>query len=82
MIAGYPHDIFLDCVRLLSKFPRSEILLNDGFHLSSFAHNIIGEAIGEVIVADFVGAVTRGASVRMPQKSRALPEKMEAGSRR
>ncbi|HWY61391.1 MAG TPA: hypothetical protein VNW15_05775, partial [Rhizomicrobium sp.] len=79
----------LDCVRLLSKFPRSEIVLNDGFHLSSFAHNIIGEAIGEVIVADFVGAdhhhigaATREASVRMPQKSCALPEKMEAGSRR
>jgi hypothetical protein len=44
--------IFIDCVRLLSKSHKSQILLNDGLHLSRLGHNLIGEAIGQAIVAD------------------------------
>ena len=44
--------IFIDCIRLLSKAPKSKVLLNDGFHLSRLGHNLIGEAIGQAIVAD------------------------------
>jgi lysophospholipase L1-like esterase len=44
--------IFVDCNRLLTKFPRAMVLLKDGFHLSVAAHTLIGQAIGEVIVAD------------------------------
>jgi len=46
--------IFVDCIQLLSMLPKSMILLSDGFHLSSVAHNLIGEAIGKAIVADAV----------------------------
>jgi lysophospholipase L1-like esterase len=44
--------IFIDCIHLLSKAPKSKVLLNDGFHLSRLAHNLIGEAIGQAIVSD------------------------------
>ena len=44
--------IFIDCVQLLSKFPNSKVLLSDGFHLSRFGHNLIGEAIAQAVVAD------------------------------
>lgn len=44
--------IFIDCVRLLAKAPKSEILLHDGLHLSRLGHRLIGEAIGQAIVAD------------------------------
>jgi hypothetical protein len=44
--------IFIDCIHLLSNAPKSKILLNDGFHLSRLAHNLIGEAIGQAIVLD------------------------------
>lgn len=46
--------IFIDCIRLLSKPPKSKILLNDGFHLSRLGHNLIGEAVGRAIVADIM----------------------------
>ena len=46
--------IFIDCIRLLSKAPKSKVLLNDGFHLSRLGHNLIGEAIGQAIVADIM----------------------------
>jgi lysophospholipase L1-like esterase len=44
--------IFVDCNGLLAKFPRLMILLKDGFHLSVSAHELIGKAIGQAIVAD------------------------------
>ena len=46
--------IFIDCIRLLSKAHKSKILLNDGFHLSRLGHDLIGEAIGQAIVADII----------------------------
>jgi hypothetical protein len=46
--------IFIDCIRLLSKAPKSKVLLNDGMHLSRLGHNLIGEAIGQAIVADII----------------------------
>jgi lysophospholipase L1-like esterase len=44
--------LFVDCNRLLTKFPRLVVLLKDGFHLSVSAHELIGQAIGRAIVAD------------------------------
>ena len=44
--------VFIDCIRVLATFRRSMILMNDGFHLSAAAHNLIGEAIGQSIIAD------------------------------
>jgi hypothetical protein len=44
--------IFINCFRLLSKAPKSKVLLHDGMHLSRLGHNLIGEAIGQAIVAD------------------------------
>lgn len=38
--------IFVDCVRPLSKFPISKILLNDGFHLSSKTSNALDQSTG------------------------------------
>lgn len=46
--------ILVNCVRLLSNFPRLEVLLSDGFHLSRMAHNLVGEAVGDIIAADVV----------------------------
>jgi hypothetical protein len=46
--------ILIDCIRLLSRTPKSKVLLNDGFHLSRLGHNLIGEAIGQAIVADMI----------------------------
>jgi hypothetical protein len=44
--------VFIDCMRALEAFPRSMTLMNDGFHLSAKAHNLIGEVIGQTIAAD------------------------------
>ena len=44
--------VFIDCIRVLATFRKSMILMNDGFHLSAAAHNLIGEAIGQSIIAD------------------------------
>lgn len=44
--------ILVDCIRLLTNFPRSSILQHDGFHLSPVGHMVIGEAIASLIVAD------------------------------
>ncbi len=46
--------IFVDCVSLLANFPKSKILQHDGFHLSRLGQNLVGEAIGKVIVEDIV----------------------------
>jgi len=43
--------LLIDCIQVLAAFPKSTILLNDGFHLSGEAHSQIGEAIGQAIVA-------------------------------
>jgi hypothetical protein len=45
-----PGMIFVDCISLLSAFPRYKILLHDGFHLSPLGQNLVGEAVGEAIV--------------------------------
>jgi hypothetical protein len=50
--------IFVDCIQLLSNYPKSGLLLNDGIHLSRLAHSLIGEAIGQAIVADIKLAST------------------------
>lgn len=46
--------IFIDCVELLSHVPRSRILLCDAMHLSELGHQLVGRAVGEAVVADFV----------------------------
>ena len=56
------HMIFVDCIRLLSKYSKSRILLNDGMHLSLLGHNLIGEEIGKAIVAN-VGSQSTSASM-------------------
>jgi hypothetical protein len=44
--------IFVNCCRLFGNLPKSMILMHDGFHLSRMAHNVLGETIGQEIVAD------------------------------
>jgi hypothetical protein len=44
--------IFVNCCRLFGNLPKSMILMHDGFHLSRMAHNLLGETIGQEIVAD------------------------------
>jgi lysophospholipase L1-like esterase len=44
--------IFVNCASLLANFSKRMILQHDGFHLSREGHNLIGEAIGQAIVAD------------------------------
>ena len=44
--------ILVDCVSLLADHPKSKVLQHDGFHLSRLGHNLVGEAIGQVIVED------------------------------
>jgi hypothetical protein len=44
--------IFVNCCRLFGNLPKSKILMHDGFHLSRMAHNLLGETIGQEIVAD------------------------------
>jgi hypothetical protein len=46
--------ILVDCIRLLTDFPKSRILQHDGFHLSPVAQNLVGEAVGQAIVADVI----------------------------
>jgi lysophospholipase L1-like esterase len=46
-----PDMVFIDCIRVLAAFPKSMILLNDGFHLSGEGHSQIGKAVGQAIVA-------------------------------
>jgi hypothetical protein len=48
-----PDLTVINCVELLSPFPKSRILMDDGFHLSSFAHRLIGAAAGKAIADDF-----------------------------
>jgi lysophospholipase L1-like esterase len=49
-----PNMIFVDCVGLLSDYPKSRILQHDGFHLSRLGQNLVGEAIGQAIVEDII----------------------------
>ena len=44
--------VFIDCVQLLSSFPRAKVLLRDGMHLSRVGQGLVGEAIGQAIIAD------------------------------
>ena len=44
--------ILVDCISLLSKTPKSKVLLNDGVHLSRLGHDLIGKAIGQAIVEE------------------------------
>src|SRR5579859_114942 len=59
--------IFIDCLSGLSKFRKSELLLTDGFHISEMAHRILGELIGEAIVADITDTYRNGSSGRSLQ---------------
>ncbi len=52
--------VLVDCVPLLTKFPKTQILQHDGFHLSKLGHKLVGREIGEAIVAD---ATTKKASM-------------------
>lgn len=51
-VSSRKHALFLDCIRLLQRYPKHKVLLHDGFHLSLFAHKLLGEAIGEEILGD------------------------------
>jgi hypothetical protein len=52
--------VFVDCFRLLAKFPKIRILQHDGFHLSRLGHSLVGEAVGQAIVRDFSTQSARG----------------------
>jgi len=47
-----PTMILIDGVELLRKFPKSQVLMHDGFHLSQVGHQIVGEAIANSIIVD------------------------------
>ena len=44
--------IFIDCLHVLSRLPKRQVLQNDGFHLSLVGHRVVGRAIARSIVAD------------------------------
>jgi lysophospholipase L1-like esterase len=44
--------ILVDCVHQLANFSKTAILQHDGFHLSRLGQDLVGEAIGQAIVAD------------------------------
>jgi len=44
--------ILIDCVQLLEKYPRTSILLHDGFHLSELGQRLVGQAAGQAILTD------------------------------
>ncbi|MBV9562531.1 MAG: hypothetical protein JOY90_19125 [Bradyrhizobium sp.] len=44
--------IVVDCVSLLTNFPKRSILQHDGFHLTQYAQGLVGEAVGRAIVDD------------------------------
>ena len=46
--------IFIDCLCVLSKASKPKVLLHDGMHLSRLGHNLVGEAIGQAIIADTI----------------------------
>jgi hypothetical protein len=52
--------ILVDCVSLLSEFPKSRILQHDGFHLSGLGQNLVGEAAGKAIVEDIINSIGFG----------------------
>jgi hypothetical protein len=52
--------IFVDCVGVLTDFPKSEILQHDGFHLSRLGQYLVGEAIGKAIVEDIISSTSFG----------------------
>jgi lysophospholipase L1-like esterase len=45
--------ILVDCIGTLKSRPKFQILEHDGFHLSLLAHELVGQAIAQAIVADF-----------------------------
>jgi hypothetical protein len=45
-----PQMMFIDCIDLLLRYPRRRILLADGFHLSRFGHQCLGEEIARRII--------------------------------
>jgi hypothetical protein len=47
-----PTMVLIDGVELLRKFPKSQVLMHDGFHLSQVGHQIVGEAIANSIIVD------------------------------
>jgi hypothetical protein len=50
--------VFVDCITPLSKFPKSQILLNDAMHLCQLGHQLIGQAVGEAILDDIAAKST------------------------
>jgi hypothetical protein len=70
--------IFIDCIELLSILPKKMILLNDGFHISNAAHNLIGKAIGKAIIADAVGRARQEPAA--VQRCRSEQEHLSAGA--
>ena len=36
---------FVDCYELLGGYPRSQVLLADGMHLTEFSHSLLGTAV-------------------------------------
>lgn len=59
---GKKDIVFVDCFRLLENYPKSLILLHDGFHLSPLAQKLVGEEIGQAIVADIAAKKADGNS--------------------
>jgi hypothetical protein len=47
-----PTMVLIDAVELFRKFPKSQVLMHDGFHLSEMGQQILGEALANSIIAD------------------------------
>jgi lysophospholipase L1-like esterase len=48
-LARYPKCYFLNVHELLGQWPRQQMLLSDGFHLSEQGHAVVGERLGEIL---------------------------------
>jgi lysophospholipase L1-like esterase len=51
-----PAMILIDAVELLRKFPKSQVLMHDGFHLSELGQQILGEGVANSIIADLASS--------------------------
>lgn len=49
ILSGIPGVIFVDAFDVLMAYPRKQVLLSDGFHLSSFGHEVIAGELCRVI---------------------------------
>ena len=50
-LRAVPQAVFVDAWTALMKYPRWQVLLNDGLHLSAKGHEVVAETIRETVPA-------------------------------